>query len=249
MDSDSQPGRARSFGSPRAASARSNRPNTADPEPDMAANDRAGIDQRLPDPANRRVMPDHRGLQVVPQGRGPGRPDRRHRPTGTGFRGAAGFLVEPPVGIHGRDAETRAQDQHDVHRRHVGERIDVVAAAEAERGAADQEERHVGAEARADARQRRDVEIRASTACSAPAASSRHSTLPPPRPASDGMRLRRSIAMSRGRRRLARRDAMQERRRLPHQIARSVGTVGLVAGHGQRAAPLRHVTLSKSASD
>src|SRR5688572_11481659 len=37
--SDSHPGRARSFAVRLAASARSNRPKTADPEPDMAANE------------------------------------------------------------------------------------------------------------------------------------------------------------------------------------------------------------------
>ena len=46
-----------------------------------------------------------------------------------------------------------------MHGRQVSQRVDVVAATEAERGAADQEVRDVGAQPRADARERRQVEV------------------------------------------------------------------------------------------
>ena len=156
--SDSQPGRARSFAVRRAASARSNRPNTADPDPDMAANaaPASSSDWRMRPMAGWwRTTGASRSFRSVA--------DHAGQPGGIGarrrlLRRPPRLLVEPRVGIGGRDAEAGTQD-HDVHRRQVGERIDVVAAPEAERGAADQEIRHVGAEPRADARQRREIEI------------------------------------------------------------------------------------------
>ena len=62
-------------------------------------------------------------------------------------RPARPVLVVPAVGLGGRHAERRPDDD-DAVRRQIDERIDLLAAAEPERGAARQEERHVGADRR-----------------------------------------------------------------------------------------------------
>ena len=69
------------------------------------------------------------------------------------------------------------------------------------------------------------------------------SALPPPSPASLGMRLRRSIEMPCGAVVLPVDDAVQQRRGLPHQVAPIGRDVFLVADDLERPAPPRHRDL------
>ena len=118
---------------------------------------RARVDERLADAADRGMVLDHGRLEIVAKRGGPGRPARRREP-GRWRAPHAPLFIKPRVGIGARNAEPRAED-HDVRGRQIGQRIDVVAAPEAERGAADQEERHVGADARAEPAERRQIEV------------------------------------------------------------------------------------------
>ena len=136
-----------------------------------------------------------------------------------------------------------------MHGRQVGQRIDIVAAPEAERGAADEEVRHVGAQPRADARERGEIEIQFPQRVER---EQRHGGVGAAA-AEAGFR-RHALAQIDGdvarRRALAGRHAMQQRSGLPHQIAPIGRDVGLVAGDGRadRGASVT-VTLSNSASD
>ena len=168
----------------------------------------------------------------------PCRPAGRNRPRRGLFRRPPRLLVEPLIRIGGGDAETGTQD-HDVHRRQVGKRINIVAAPEAECGAADKKVRHVGAKPRADTRERGEVEIqfpqrvqreqrhRGVGAAATEPGFRRHALA----------QIDRDIARRRG---PAGDRAMQQRRGLPRQIAPIGRDLRLVAGDGKRSAPRGH---------
>ena len=96
-------------------------------------------------------------------------------------------LVEPPIGIGGRDPEIGLR-QNDPCGRRVGQRKEPVAALDAEGRRRRQEKRHVGAERRGDAVQASGLDRRTPQPDSTRSAAAA-SLLPPPSPACIGIRL------------------------------------------------------------
>ena len=246
--SDSQPGRARSFAVRRAASARSNRPNTADPDPDIAANAAPASMQRLPDAADRGWCRDHRHLEIVAQRRCPA-----GQPGGTD-RGAGSFAR--------RAAPRRTSDRHRRSTRRIpdaGSRRAPAAYRRADRyrrrGRGRAPCRRPGSTAR-----RRRAARRCATAWPRSRSSfhnlfkrqQRHRGIGAAA-AEPGFATARACA-DRSRCRAAPvlpvAHAVQQRRRLPHQVAAIGRDCRVVAGDGRtgRGASVT-VTLSNSASD
>ena len=103
-------------------------------------------------------------------------------------------VVVPRVGLRGRHAERRTDDDNPV-RRQIDERINFLAAPEPERGAAREKERDIGADRRADLAEERDR--RAAPRRAGPRSAAAASALPPPSPACIGIALSIVITTSR----------------------------------------------------
>ena len=223
-----------------AARADANTPNTVEPLPDIAAISAPRVRKPLLQLANRRVALDDRRLQVVDErdirkkGSGPtsGALPKLHPPFASSNQRYASFVATPNGGM----ASTTQ------YRGRVFQRIDLVAAAQTERGAAEEKKRHVGAEPRRQPRESARRAHAASIVSASPAAPPPHRCfLPPGPPASE------SSSAASPRRRAARRPARrvpQQLRGLPHEI-RAVGRHARhVAANLERAAPRAHVTRS-----
>ena len=201
-----------------------NRPKTAEPLPDIAACDRA---RRARAPRQSGAISGwrrgHRRLQIVADVAGPGlSPAAASAPAASvaaSHQPNASFVLTPNAG-HARARPTRAA------RSASGN--STIAALEAERRAALEKIRHVGAERRRDRRSASRGIARATARPSARSAAAA-SLLPPPRPACIGIRFARWTATSRGAPR--RRAAVQTARpRATTRLRPSVGHAGIVAG-------------------
>ena len=109
---------------------------------------------------------------------------RRRRSASAAPRGAV--LIQPAVRVGRRHAERRLDDD-DAEPRDVVDRVQLVAAPDAERRAAEEEERHVGPELGAEPRPDRAATRRASQSVFSPTSAAAASALPPPRPAAAGI--------------------------------------------------------------
>src|SRR5262249_43067114 len=109
---------------------------------------RAEVAKLLLERADLLVPPQDRRLQIIDHLGRARRPGDRQELEFAGLAQPRGpILVVPGVGLRRGDAERRTNDHHEV-RRQIDERIDFFAAAEPQRGAAGEKERHVGADRR-----------------------------------------------------------------------------------------------------
>ena len=218
-----------------------NSPKTADPLPDIRASSAPALvkcPRMAPMAGCRRSTGASRSF--VPSG-GSGS-ERCPGPGPAGARCRRPVLGQPAVGVGGRDAEV-GQDQHDMPARPVHQRVELLAAAQAKRRAADEKERHIGPQRRGHGHQVGEREPEAPRLGSSPTSAAAASLLPPPRPACAGMRLTTRTRAPRGIARLAGRPP-QRRGGAPHQVALVERHQRRVAVERERAAPRLDVTVS-----
>ena len=140
-------------------------------------------------------------------------------------RRRAASSIPPPERLLRADAERRDAPAPPTRRGAIDERKQQIAAVEAERCAAFEKVRHVGAERRPRSRAARSGRRRATAAPSARSAAAA-SLLPPPRPACSGIRFVRSNRRRRAARRGGRPPARPARRRARQIACRSAGHAG-----------------------